>query len=271
MSEPPDKTRVIRLVKKPQQTAKAPAAVPPSEPPRAPARPQRRFDPPLRPPERPPWKKEPFPNRPAPRRPRVPPSPKPAPVVLTEEQRVKILDLYRGMVMAGERPTEGRRKKIADRLDLPYASVADVVRGYVTHERYRRTNFDIEKAYWQTLREGETNARTIARRIAERLRLEEGRIWWWLEKLHEPRKSFANDPEVEEPKRAAIVALYQTYLQQANPPEMGLHRWLAEQIGGLTARQVHKVLCEYRLGLWQSLEGTKSEPGAGDQPPPPTE
>jgi hypothetical protein len=180
-------------------------------------------------------------------------------VVLSEEQKEQILGLYRGMVTKGERPPEGRRKKIAALLNIPYVNVAEVVRNYVTHERYRRTNFDIEKAYWQAIRAGQTNARTIAAHIAEQLRLEEGRIWWWLEKLHEPRKSFANDPEVEESKRSAVLAHYEAYLQLPDPPEKGLHQFLAEQLGGLSPRQVHRILWEYRISHWRLLEDTQRE------------
>lgn len=272
MSELPDKTRVIRLIKKPQQPASdAPVGSPPSEPPPvASVNRPRREDRPRPQQKRAPWKKKQIPQRREPRGPSAPPQPKPAPIILTEEQRTKVLDLYRGMVVAGERPPEGRRKTIAAMLNIPYANVAEVVRNYITHERYRRTNFDIEKSYWQAIRAGETNARAIARQIAARLNLEEGRIWWWLEKLHEPRKSFAKDPEVEEEKRAQILAEYETYLQQPDPPEKGLHETLAERIGGLMPRQVHKVLWEHRMSVWKSLEGTEGAPAPESVTPPPT-
>lgn len=220
----------------------------------------------MSPPDQQRWKKKPFQKRQEPRRPRVPPPPKPAPVVLSQEQKEEILGLYRSMVTKGERPPEGRRKKIAALLNIPYASVAEVVRNYVTHERYRRTNFDIERAYWQAVRAGETNAQTIAAHIAEQFRLEEGRIWWWLEKLHEPRKSFAHDPEVEESKRSAVVAQYEAYLQLPDPPEKGLHQSLAEQLGGLSPRQVHRILWEYRMSQWRLLEGTQRESAPDDAP-----
>lgn len=118
------------------------------------------------------------------------------------------------MVLKDDRPPEGRRAKIAGILNVPYPHVAEVVRGYVTHERYRRTNFDIERKYWQSVRAGVTNARSISHEIAGQLQLDEGRVWWWLEKLHEPRKSFANDPELEASKQAAILELYEAYLQK---------------------------------------------------------
>ncbi|MCS6805141.1 MAG: hypothetical protein RMM98_12515 [Acidobacteriota bacterium] len=180
---------------------------------------------------------------------------KPAPVVLTPAQQEEILNLYREMVGKGERPPEGRRVKIATLLNIPYAAVAQVVREHVTHERYRRTNFEIEKLYWQQVRLGQKNAGTIAQQIATQLNLDLGRVWWWLEKLHEPRKSFVHDPELGEAEKNGILAAYEAYLQQAEPPEKGLHQTLAEQIGNVTPRQVHKVLWAYRDQVWQTLEG----------------
>ncbi len=282
MTEQTDKTRVIRLVKKAQVAstsppAQAPQESPSPERPKSDPRPPRRFDrvkPQL---ERPSWKNKPFRKRQGPpasrdrRPPKSVPPPKPIPIVLTEEQKARILELYRDMVMKGERPAEGRRNKIAEMLSIPYAKVAEVVRGYVTHERYRRTNFDIEKRYWQAVRSGETNAQVIAKTIADQLRVDEGRVWWWLEKLHEPRKSFAQDPELEESKRDTILAFYEAYLEQTDPPEKGLHLWMAEQVGDLTPRQVHKVLWTYRFNAWQALEGTERKPASEPQPPEPTE
>lgn len=269
MGEPPDKTRVVRLVKKPQsappESAKSP---PPEAPPSTPPRPRPRFGPRMSPLGHRRGKKKPVQRRQGPRRPAVPPQPKPVPIVLSEEQKARILSLYRSMVAKGERPPEGRRKKIAALLNIPYANVAEVVRNYITHARYRWTNFDIEKAYWQAVRAGETNARTIAARIAEQLGQEEGRVWWWLEKLHEPRKSFAQDPEVEESKRSAVVALYEEYLQWPEPPEKGLHQFLAEQVGGLSPRQVHKILWQYRMNQWRLLEGTQRESAPETAPAP---
>jgi hypothetical protein len=272
MNEPPDKTRVIRLVKKPQQPVqKVPPATPPPEAaPKGQGIQPRRVDRHAQPLGPPAWKKGPPLNRRPPRRPPAPARPKPTPIVLTEEQRVKILSYYRDMVIAGERPPEGRRKKIAAMLNIPYANVAEVVKSYLTHERYRRTNFDIERAYWQHIRAGEINARSIAARIANQLALEEGRVWWWLEKLHEPRKSFATDPEIDQTKRASLLALYETYLQRSEPPEKGLHEWLAEQVGGLIPRQVHNVLWDHRMSVWKSLEGTQSEPPSESATPPHT-
>lgn len=185
---------------------------------------------------------------------------KPAPVVLTPAQQAEILDLYREMVNKGERPPEGRRGKIAALLNVPYAVVAQVVKGHVAHARYRRTNFEIEKLYWQHVRRGEKNAATIAQQIATQLKLELGRVWWWLEKLHQPRKSFAQDAELTEAEKTAILTAYEAYLQQEEPPEKGLHQTLAEQVGAVTPRQVHNVLWSYRNQIWQTLEGREKPP-----------
>lgn len=204
----------------------------------------------------PPRGRRPFPKAPRePRAPRPPARPKPMPVVLTQEQRDQVINLYRAMVTAGERPPEGRRNKIAADLNIPYATVAEAVRTYIQHERLRRTNFDIEKSYWTAVRAGARNARAITEQIAQQLTVDVGRVWWWLEKLHEPRKAFATDPDVDDEQRAKIQTEYDAYLELPEPPEQGLHLMIADRVGGITPRQVHKVLWEYRSSLWQQLEG----------------
>ncbi|RMG52844.1 MAG: hypothetical protein D6723_08145 [Acidobacteria bacterium] len=265
MNEPPDKLRVVRLVKKKAKSPKgqrgpAEASVQGGE--RRPMGRPRMKKSPKR------WAKKKGRRRGATQRKSARSAPPSAPVVLTEEDRAKILQLYQAMVLANERPPGGRRRKIATVLNLPYKQVAEVVKNFLTHARYRRTNFEIEKAYWRAVQAGETNARAIAAQIAGQLQLAEGRVWWWLKKLHEPRKSFARDPEIEESKREAILAEYRAYLQRTEPPVKGLHLTLAEHIGGLTPRQVHKVLWEYRIGIWNSLEGIDQPPTSDAAPSP---
>ncbi len=263
MNEPPDKLRVVRLVKKKARSSKEQQG---SAETRAHGRGKWSM-------ERPPMKKsskrwaKKKGRRGATKRKPAQSAPPPSPVVLTEEDRRKILELYQAMVRADERPPGGRRRKIATMLNLPYKKVAEVVKNFLTHARYRRTNFEIEKAYWRAIQAGETNARAIAAQIAGQLQLAEGRVWWWLKKLHEPRKSFAQDPEIEESKREVILAEYQAYLQRTEPPQKGLHLTLAERIGGLTPRQVHKVLWEYRIGIWNSLEGIEQPPPSATPSP----
>lgn len=188
------------------------------------------------------------------KKPRPPRAHPPKPMLLTPEQRARVEEMYRAMVTRGERPPEGRRKKIAALLGLPYNLVADVVRNYLQHERLRRTNFDIEKIYWRELAQGQDDARAIAETAARELQLDVGRVWWWLEKLHEWRKSLTADPDVTDEQRAQIIAAYNDYLKQSEPPEMGLHKHLSEKIGGITPRQVHKTLLQYRLSFWNSLK-----------------
>jgi len=186
----------------------------------------------------------------------------PRPIRLTPEQRAQVEEMYRSMVTRGERPPEGRRKKIAATLGVPYELVQDVVRNYLQHERLRHTNFDIEKIYWRELRQGQDDARAIAETAAAELKVEVGRVWWWLQKLHEWRKSLHSDPDVSDEQRAQIIAEYNAYLQQSQPPETGLHKFLADKIGGITPRQVHKTLLEYRLNFWNNL---KNIPRAGPE------
>jgi hypothetical protein len=186
-------------------------------------------------------------------RPRAAP---PTPRKLTLEERRCIEECYRRMVASGERPPEGRRKTIAREMGVPYALVSEVVKNYLHRERLRRTNFEIEKIYWREIRAGEDDAQVIAERAAAELHLEPGRVWWWLEKLHEWRKALDAEPDVGEAQRAAILALYQEYLNREEPPDKGLHYLISETVGGITPRQVHKVLLQYRLSFWSRLKNT---------------
>jgi hypothetical protein len=198
-----------------------------------------------------------IPRRAAPRkkRPRTKAAP-PVPKKLTPEQRRQVEERYRAMVASGERPPEGRRKAIARELGLPYALVSEAVKGYLHRERLRRTNFEIEKIYWSEVLAGQDDARAIVERAATELRLDPGRVWWWLEKLHEWRKALDAEPDVNEAQRAAILSAYQQYLKRETPPEKGLHLVISETIGDVTPRQVHKVLVQYRLGFWTRLKNT---------------
>jgi|GEM_PF-932189 len=186
------------------------------------------------------------------RRKAVPPAPK----RLTPEQRRQVEERYRAMLASGERPPEGRRKVIARELRLPYALVSEAVKNYLHRERLRRTNFEIEKIYWREILAGQDDARAIVERAAAELRLDPGRIWWWLEKLHEWRKALDTEPDVSEAQRAAILSIYQEYLKREAPPEKGLHLLISETIGDVTPRQVHKVLLQYRLSFWTQLKNT---------------
>ncbi len=191
---------------------------------------------------------------------------------LTPEQCRQIEERYRAMVAAGERPPEGRRKTIARELGLPYVLVSEAVKNYLHRERLRRTNFEIEKIYWHEVLSGQDDAHRIAERAAAHLNLDLGRVWWWLEKLHKWRKALENEPEVSPEQRAAILALYQDYLKRPAPPDRGLHGLISETVGGITPRQVHKVLLEYRLSFWNRLKNTvrpTGEPSASGQPVPP--
>jgi len=198
-----------------------------------------------------------LPRRPAPRKkPARRKAAPPVPKKLTPEQRRQIEERYRAMVASGERPPEGRRKTIARELGLPYALVSEVVKNYLHRERLRRTNFEIEKIYWREVLAGQDDARAIVERAAAELKLDPGRVWWWLEKLHEGRKALDAEPEVNETQRAAILSFYQEYLKREAPPEKGLHLLISETLGDVTPRQVHKVLLRYRLGFWTRLRNT---------------
>ncbi|MCS6816025.1 MAG: hypothetical protein N2443_05055 [Blastocatellia bacterium] len=203
-----------------------------------------------------------LPRRAASRKKRARPKAAPSlPKKLTPEQRRRVEERYRAMVASGERPPEGRRKTIARELGLPYALVSEVVKNYLHRERLRRTNFEIEKIYWREVLAGQDDARAIVERAAAELKLDPGRIWWWLEKLHEWRKTLDAEPEVSETQRAAILSFYQEYLKRETPPEKGLHLLISETLGNVTPRQVHKVLLQHRLSFWTRLKNNARPDG----------
>ncbi|MBO0722436.1 MAG: hypothetical protein J2P41_16540, partial [Blastocatellia bacterium] len=72
----------------------------------------------------------------------------------------------------------------------------------------------------------------------------------WLDMLYDDERKFENIEDIPEERASRVREGYLQYLAAEKPPELGLHTTLAQQIGGgITARQVHKVLHNYRKEL----------------------
>lgn len=179
-------------------------------------------------------------------------------IELAPEQKARIIELYEGYVRKGERPANGRRKTISQTLGIPYYQVKDIVYKWSlsqyetspTHDLTREQKFAMEKIYWDELKKKRYHLHELPEKIAEQVGFANSyQVSRWLDMLYDDDRKFANieDPPPEIVQR--IIDGYQQYLAAPNPPELGLHTTLAQQIGGIIPRQVHKVLQQYRNEL----------------------
>lgn len=179
-------------------------------------------------------------------------------IVITPELRASVIDTYEGYVKRGERPENGRRKTISSTLGIPYHQVKDIVYQWSlsqyelapTKELTREQKFIMEKFYWNELRKERYRLHEMADMIAEQVGFATSyQVSRWLDMLYDDDRKFANVGDVPDEVAQRIREAYLQYLEAANPPELGLHTTLAQQIGGITARQVHKVLHRFRKEL----------------------
>src|SRR5262245_10424703 len=115
-------------------------------------------------------------------------------VVITPELKSKIIEMYKHYVEHGERPPEGRRKKIGIELGVPYPQVRSVVyewsqsqfRQSPTPELSRELRFEIEKLYWTELDARCTPLDAIPEKLAEKLgNVTAYQVSRWLDTLHD--------------------------------------------------------------------------------------
>src|SRR5205823_14059936 len=90
------------------------------------------------------------------------------------------------------------------------------------------------------------------RRAAERAAAESGAEPWqvvrYLDQIHERLARVAGDPDPSTEQRERILEAYREYLATPGPPEGSLHGGIAARLG-VSPRQVHRVLLEYRCSL----------------------
>ncbi|MDH7568139.1 MAG: hypothetical protein QHJ73_00965 [Armatimonadota bacterium] len=167
---------------------------------------------------------------------------------LDDDLRGEIVSRYREFVRRMERPAAGRRTTIARDLGIGRQQVVGVVREWAAMQPSitdlsREALFRIERAYNEAVDRGEP-FEGLAGRIAQDLGFTEWQVERWLDVLHDG--DFRDVEEVPPDQYEAVVAAYQEYLQGDGPPPRSLHVIVGERLG-LTPRQVHKVLVEYRL------------------------
>ncbi|HKX30257.1 MAG TPA: hypothetical protein VJ302_21385 [Blastocatellia bacterium] len=176
-------------------------------------------------------------------------------IEITPETRARIIEMYRDFVERGVRPEGGRRRTISQLLGVPYGQTKDIVFEWSqsqyeqspTQELSREQKFMIEKLYWDELRERRHPLSELPTSIAERLGYTTAyQIARWLDRLHDDDTKFERVPDVPPEIEQGIQEAYLQYLSTPMPPQSGLHATIAQKLGGLTTRQVHKVLQRYR-------------------------
>lgn len=174
---------------------------------------------------------------------------------LTPELSDRAVAMYQKFVESGHRPEGGRRRAISLALGVPYKQVMNLVREWSlteyskspTPSPSRQQLFEIEKVYWSELGQQRHRLTEMPTIIAERLGfVSRWQVLRWLDVLHDDERSFTNVPDPSDEVKEQIVLAYLKYLASDSPPDHGLHYTVAKEIGGVTPRQVHKVLQSYR-------------------------
>lgn len=175
--------------------------------------------------------------------------------VLTPEIKERAIEMYKRFVESGHRPDGGRRHAISVALGVPYKQVMKIIREWAMAEYQKSTTpepsrlqlFEIEKLYWDELHQQRYSLLELPQKMADHLGyVTRWQILRWLDILHDDERAFANVPDPSEEVQEKILQAYAEYLAAPSPPEHGLHYTIAGLIGGISPRQVHKVLQSYR-------------------------
>jgi len=176
-------------------------------------------------------------------------------VALTDELRVRAVEMYQRFVESGHRPAGGRRRAISAALGLPYKQVMKAIREWSMTEYSKSPNpspsrqqlFEIEKTYWNELNSRRHRLTEFPDKIAAHLGfVTRWQVLRWLDVLHDDQHAFDNVPDPPTEVQEQILSAYDSYLSAPEPPQHGLHYSIAGQIPKVSPRQVHKVLQSYR-------------------------
>ncbi len=176
-------------------------------------------------------------------------------VVVTPEQKARVIEMYKGYVERSERPEKGRRNTIGQALGIPFRQVRDIVYEWSkaqysaspTPDLSREQKFEMEKIYWDELDQKRYRFGELPAKIAEQVGFASAyQVSRWLDMLYDDESKFANVADVPPETEQRIQEAYRQYLAAPQPPEHGLHFTIASQVGEVNQRQVHKVLQRYR-------------------------
>lgn len=176
-------------------------------------------------------------------------------VDLTPEQYNQAAERYAYFVATGERPEGGRRRMIAQELNVPLKTVVLAIRKWAqeqyakspTPQPTREQLFEIEKCYWKHMKAGKSPYEKLPEAIAGELNFVTSyQVLRWIDVLHDDTKIRTNLPEITPEQQKKILAAYQDYLKAGKPPEMALHPTIAKSVGA-SSGQVHRVLYDYRV------------------------
>jgi len=176
-------------------------------------------------------------------------------VTVTPELEERIIEMYKGFVERSERPAGGRRRTIANAVNVPLHQVRNIVYEWSqsqyaqspTPELSRDQLFEIEKAYWDEIERVRYRYSELPAKLAERFGYATAyQISRWLDMLHDDQSRFDNIADVSPEAERQIIEAYGRYLAAPKPPLQGLHGEIASQIDGVNGRQVHKTLQRYR-------------------------
>ena len=119
----------------------------------------------------------------------------------------------------------------------------------------------IEKTYFKLLGEWDKNYFQLVAKVAKELEMNEKAVATWLGFLHQPhgviRRIALPSQEVIE----QVIKLYQEYLEGEEPPKLGLHSWISQNMTDpLDINTIHKVLADYREKLKKNKFGSRPKP-----------
>lgn len=181
---------------------------------------------------------------------------------LNDEQRKAISERYEQMVLAGERPADGRRRRLAREFGFSVNAVTMTIsqwrwRHGDPRQLPRESKFEVERQFWQVIHDDRDSAilandgsphlslQEAVRQVATRVTIPLFTVARWVDQLYDDPRLLDHVPLPPPQIRERIEEDYRGYLAAMSPPEESLHRLLADR-HGCTVRQAHLTLLLYR-------------------------
>lgn len=181
---------------------------------------------------------------------------------VTHRKYKEICKLFDPYLEKGKLPTPEEISKLLAPYNLDRTEVNQLLNRLLGRNHLKReTGFLIEKTYFKLLGEWDKNYFQLVTKVAKELEMNEKAVATWLGFLHQPhgviRRIALPSQEVIE----QVIKLYQEYLEGEEPPKLGLHSWISQNMTDpLDINTIHKVLADYREKLKKSKFGNKPKP-----------